>query len=112
MDGPWRGRLPNGTEATFYSQFDEDRMLLHEYPEWLSRRDGTYLEMGALDGYRLSNSLFFHESLGRRCVLVEPQPSCAPLLLKHRPFDAIYANASCADFRTLSFELPKGDACA
>lgn len=111
-DGPWQAELPDGTKATFYSQFEEDRMLTQRYPEWLSMRNGTYLEMGALDGYRLSNTLFFYESLGWRGMLVEPQPACAPLLLQHRPHDAIHMNASCSDFRTLEFQMPNGDACA
>ena len=111
-DGPWHSQLPNGTAATFYSQFEEDRMLLQRYPEWLDMRNGTYLEMGALDGYHLSNTHFFYESLGWRGVLVEPQPSCVSQILLHRPQDVAFANASCADFRMLEFQLPHGDACA
>lgn len=109
--GAWTGRLPNGKSATFYSQFNEDEDLLARHPDWLSI-NGTYLEMGALDGFRLSNTMFFYETLGWRGVLVEPQPACEAGMRTHRGEDHIFTNATCASFQTLKFRLPDGDTCA
>lgn len=113
-NGPWQTDfyLESGDKATFYSQFDEDRMLVMRYPEWLSMRGGTYLEMGALDGYHFSNTNFFSRSLGWHGMLVEPQPACEARLRKRRPHDAIITNASCSDFRVVEIETRHDSVCA
>ena len=116
---PWLGTVNNaeGPEYRFYSWLEEDRDLLQLYPQWANKQ-GTYLEMGACDGYNLSNSMFFYETLGWRGVLIEPQPACQAVMLARQPGDAgyrsparntIFANASCASFQTLS--LAATDTC-
>lgn len=109
---PWRGTL-GGEEFTFYSWLEEDRDLLQQFPEWASQ-PGTYLEMGACDGYNLSNTMMFYESLGWRGVLIEPQPACQAQMHARQPGDpgyrspvrnTIFSNATCASFQTLDMEV-------
>jgi hypothetical protein len=107
---PWIGKS-QGADHRFYSWLEEDRDMLQRYPHWAKKTNGTYLEMGAYDGYNLSNSMFFYETLGWKGVLIEPQPSCQQKMQARRPGDlgyrsplrnTIFANASCAHFETLS----------
>ena len=46
---------------------------------------GVYVEMGAFDGIRHSNTRFFDECLGWEGLLIEPNPSVKKDLLQNRP---------------------------
>jgi len=98
-----------GEDRTFYSSHEQDKQLIENFPWWLEKKSGTYLEMGALDGKRVSNTKFFYDSLGWRGVLVEPQAACREMIKENRPDDRVFANASCADFATLSFDHVPGE---
>ena len=51
----------NIDSSLYKSQFEEDKMLMR----WFGKLcNGTYLEMGALDGIQYSNSYVFHHGLG------------------------------------------------
>lgn len=54
----------------FYGQFDTDRHIKHYFPNKLN---GTCIEIGAVDGVYLSNTLHF-ESLGWEVLCIEPIP--------------------------------------
>ena len=59
------------------------------------RCNGTFLELGALNGISLSNTLFFEEYLGWNGVLIEAQPNNAAELMKNRKKTTNYAMAVC-----------------
>ena len=67
----------------FYGQFKEDESLFKR--AGLNYKNGTFIELGALDGRMFSNTLFFEESLGWSGVLIEPSERHFKLLQKHRP---------------------------
>ncbi|QIK38603.1 FkbM family methyltransferase [Caldichromatium japonicum] len=67
----------------YYSQHGQDQYL-HKtlFP---NRRDGFFIEFGALDGLLDSNTLFFEQQLGWSGILIEPNPDAFALLKRHRP---------------------------
>ena len=66
-------RITMNKKLLFYSQQGEDELV---YEKYINRRrlDGIYLELGALDGIRYSNTKFFEDELGFSGVLIEPIP--------------------------------------
>jgi FkbM family methyltransferase len=76
--------------SNFYSQGYEDRNVLERY--FYNRTGGTFIEMGALDGLRYSNSFFFETELGWSGLLIEGNPKNYEYLEKNRP-NALVANA-------------------
>lgn len=48
--------------------------------------DGTFLELGAIDGIRFSNTKFFEDNMGfNKGILIEPDPISFQRLVKNRP---------------------------
>ena len=68
---------------TFYGQLGEDEHVHKIYFPTL--RNGTFLEMGALDGITYSNTKFFEDTMGWSGVLIEPIPSSFAKLEVNRP---------------------------
>jgi len=66
----------------------EDKHIHFKYFPTL--RGGTFLEMGALDGVKYSNTKFFEDSMGWSGVLIEPIPSAFELLRINRPRSKSY----------------------
>ena len=66
---------------SYHSQQEEDVILHNKY---LNYRNGTFIELGAMDGRIYSNSLFFEEDLGWNGVLIEPSNQFEQLIL-NRP---------------------------
>ncbi|KAK9824644.1 hypothetical protein WJX72_012022 [[Myrmecia] bisecta] len=82
------------TEPQYYSQSGEDK---HAHTHYFHNMvEGTYLEMGALDGVTFSNTKFFHDSLGWRGVLIEPNPRLHDKLKDNRPNDVCFNAAVCS----------------
>eukprot|EP01062_Namystynia_karyoxenos_P054764 TRINITY_DN4528_c0_g1_i3.p1 TRINITY_DN4528_c0_g1~~TRINITY_DN4528_c0_g1_i3.p1 ORF type:complete len:440 (+),score=73.78 TRINITY_DN4528_c0_g1_i3:91-1410(+) len=77
------------------SQSREDAALYHRY--FCGRCGGTFVEMGALDGLRYSNTLFFERALGWRGVLIEALPDNVAQLRRNRPLSTIVGKAACPD---------------
>lgn len=65
----------------------------------LAPRGGTYVEAGANDGIRQSNSLMLSRS-GWRGVLIEPSPAVFSDLRRNRPHDVLVECALVADEST------------
>jgi FkbM family methyltransferase len=65
----------------FYSQQNEDRILFEKY---LNYKNGTFIELGAMDGVLYSNSLFFEKELDWNGILIEPTNQYESLI-KNRP---------------------------
>ena len=64
------------------SQSAEDKQLLGIFAGICN---GIYVEMGALDGHRYSNTHVFNQNLGWKGILVEPGPSSFAKLRENRP---------------------------
>ena len=85
-------RCTNSTESTqtllsqprkyFKSQFGEDKILMSYFDNLCH---GTYLEMGALNGYDASNTHVFHFQRNWSGVLLEASPTNYETLQVNRP---------------------------
>jgi len=74
----------------YKSQSKEDEKLM----EWFKDlRNGTYLELGALDGVRFSNSYVFNKALNWKGVLIELINDNYKKLLVNRPNEITRLNA-------------------
>ena len=69
----------------FYSQGGEDKYLLKKFVSRPNSIPKTYLEIGAVDGIKHSNTKYLEDSEGWTGVLVEPNPVSFELLRKNRP---------------------------
>ena len=87
----WKSESPLGTS---YSQDDED--ILAEARYFHNLHNGTFLELGALDGTHLSNTRLYEEWRGWRGVLIEPNREEFEKIPRTRP-DAIAVHAAICD---------------
>jgi FkbM family methyltransferase len=69
--------------GVYWGQAGEDHHVHKTYFPTL--RNGTFLEMGALDGIAYSNTKFFEDTMGWSGVLIEPIPSSFAKLKVNRP---------------------------
>ena len=72
----------------FYSQSGEDEFLNNRY--FKNKKNGLYIELGALDGVLYSNTKFFEDHLGWKGILIEPHPYKFALLKKNRPNNFLF----------------------
>lgn len=88
----------------------EDRRVFEEFFSTPAvKRFGTVLEMGALDGHGLSNSLFFERCLQWRSILIEGQPLNCEKLFVNRPRANAFCQAICGpEDSTLEFTRDPG----
>lgn len=70
-----------------------DRKLL----EFLSYTDGFFIEVGANDGYRQSNTYYFEKFLGWKGILIEPVPELFRKCVKERPKSIVFNYALVSD---------------
>lgn len=92
----------------FTGQGGEDRRLFCAYFSQTGGapflHNGTYVELGALDGKEKSNTRFFHKALGwNRGLLVEPGTAAFAALARNRPGAAVFNAAVCARSGELTF---------
>lgn len=78
----------------FYSQVGQDRYLLENF--FRGKRDGVFVDIGAYDGEKFSNSLFFERSMAWKGLCVEPLPSAYAKLTARRT--AICENVALSNF--------------
>ena len=83
------------------SQDGEDRYLVDTYFKGLC--GGTYLELGALDGVRFSNSHLFEFGFGWSGVFIEPNPKSFKALQTNRPKNRLHNVAVCDVSREVHF---------
>lgn len=69
----------------FFAQAGQDRFLFENF--FYGRRGGTFLDVGAYDGEKFSNTLFFERYLDWRGLCVEPMPSAFAKLAAKRKAD-------------------------
>ena len=72
----------------YYSQCQEDIFLNENI--FKNKKNGTYIELGALDGVLYSNTKFFEDSLNWTGILIEPHPEKFKLLQKNRPNNFLF----------------------
>ena len=88
----------------FTAQMGEDRWALSTF--FRNFRNGFYVELGAIDGLKYSNSHVFQEQFGWRGVLIEPSEHFQKLRVNPRCLNggAICLNlAICDSWRTADF---------
>jgi FkbM family methyltransferase len=78
----------------FYSQIGQDRFLLENF--FRGKRGGVFVDVGAYDGEKFSNTLFYERSMGWTGLCIEPLPSAFAKLTATRR--AIAENVCVADF--------------
>lgn len=74
----------------YYSQCGEDAAIHTRF--FANKRNGVFLELGALDGQTYSNTKFFEESMGWTGVLIEAIPDACAKIKQNRPNSKIYNN--------------------
>ena len=72
----------------YYSQKGEDKFLNDNY--FKNKKNGTYIELGALDGIFCSNSKFFEDTLNWKGILIEPHPIMYNSLKNNRPNNFLF----------------------
>ena len=77
----------------FYSQSEEDVHLIQKF--FGRKKDGFFIELGALDGVLYSNTKFFEDAMGWTGILIEPVPSRFEELQRNRPKCELHRLAIC-----------------
>lgn len=85
----------------YYSQCQEDVFLNENF--FLNKRNGIYIELGALDGVLYSNTKFFQDTLNWSGILIEPHPNKFNLLKNNRPNNFLFNNLVSCHEEPLSF---------
>ena len=67
------GKLRTVDVVSWASRFDEENHVI-DFFGWRAKGDGVYVEIGALDGIKYSNTLSLHSCLGWTGVLIEGSP--------------------------------------
>ena len=97
----------SGGAMPYASQYGQDEWVVEEvYP---LKRDGFYVDVGAVDGTLLSNSLVLERALGWRGICVEPS-SAYETLAAERSCTAVRACLSDIDGAEVEFVEDNGDA--
>lgn len=83
-------RLKDIVTPKYFSQCGEDEFLNINY--FKNKRNGVYMELGALDGVLYSNTKFFEDHLGWKGILIEPHPIKFQNLTSNRPNNYLFDN--------------------
>ena len=86
-----------------HSQNGED-VALHAQFFARNTSGGTFVEMGALDGILLSNTLAYEKLLGWSGVLIDANPALCPSLVRNRPKARTLCTAVSANYTWIKFE--------
>jgi FkbM family methyltransferase len=74
----------------YFSQAGEDEFLNKNY--FKNKKNGIYIELGALDGVLYSNTKFFEDNLEWTGILIEPHPFKFESLKINRPNNYLFNN--------------------
>lgn len=72
----------------FYGQHDEDKYIFNTF--FKDKKDGFFVELGAIDGVTFSNTLFFEKNMGWKGILIEPWRAEYDKLVRNRPHSKCY----------------------
>lgn len=75
---------------TFYGQAQEDQYLYNTY--FNTKKNGKYIELGAMDGILYSNTKFFEDNLEWSGILIEPNIHQYNKLIINRPNNYLFNN--------------------
>ncbi|MBT3434532.1 MAG: FkbM family methyltransferase [Nitrospinaceae bacterium] len=78
----WETEKNLGLHAPFFSQAGQDKYIAESLLD--SKREGVFVEIGAFDGVRGSNCLYFEKFLGWQGLIVEPDANLADTIRGHR----------------------------
>lgn len=87
----------------YYSQDNEDRYLDENF--FHQKRNGKYIELGALDGNLYSNTKYFQDSLDWSGILIEPHPLKFHALKDNRPNNKCFNNLVSNGNEPLNFKF-------
>jgi len=90
----------------FYGHGEDDKHLFNKI--WKNRkilRDGRFIELGAIDGLKNSNSLFFEKNLKWRGLLIEPNPIVYENLRSNRPLSTAINCAICEKSKMINYTV-------
>lgn len=76
--------------SIYYSQSGEDECLYLNY--FKDKKNGSYIELGALDGVLYSNTKYFEDIHNWTGILIEPHPLKFNLLKDNRPNNYLFNN--------------------
>jgi FkbM family methyltransferase len=85
----------------YYSQCEEDKFLNDNF--FKNKKDGIYIELGALDGQLYSNTKFFEDTLNWKGILIEPHPIKFELLQLNRPNNFLFNDLVSCETESLKF---------
>lgn len=69
-------------ELQFYSQYQQDKYVYEHF--FKDKKEGVFVDVGAHDGIKLSNTFFFEKTLGWSGVCIEPIPEVYNQLKENR----------------------------
>lgn len=95
--------VDNQSSWMFHGQDLEDKLIFEYF--FRDTLHGTFMEMGALDGHRYSNTLFFEHYRGWNGLLVEPQPNLFSKVVQHRRASFAINGVACVDNDTPSIPI-------
>lgn len=75
--------LSAGQQKKYHSQYLQDEFLNEKI--FKNKRKGIFIEVGAYDGVKYSNTLFYERNLGWKGICVEPMPDQYKKLKLNRP---------------------------
>jgi len=85
-----------------HSQSFEDLILFKVCFQHL-KHTGVYLEVGALDGIKYSNSYYYESCFNWTGILIEPSPSSFAILQQKRPDNLLLNVAGCKEAKKVMF---------
>ena len=91
---------------TFYGQKGEDRYLFNTF--FSNKKNGVYIELGAMDGIGYSNTKFFEDEMKWTGILIEPNEHLYKKLLMNRPNNKLYNSLVSNEDRTYRFKYFEG----
>lgn len=86
----------------FFSQCGEDKFLLENY--FKNKKNGVFIELGALDGILYSNTKLFEDHLDWSGILIEPHPLKYENLKINRPNCVLFNNLVSNSKEELNFK--------
>jgi FkbM family methyltransferase len=90
-------------ERVYYSQDGEDKFLNDNY--FHNKRNGIYVELGALDGVLYSNTKFFEDKLNWKGILIEPNPYKFHILKQTRPNNFLSNSLVSSETEAIEFKF-------
>lgn len=92
----------------FSGQFETDKYILEYFPD---KRNGVAVDVGAVDGRYMSNTLYFEENLDWEVLCIEPNPTAYKKLIKNRKhcLNLAVANENTDDIDFYLFTMSDGN---